>query len=116
MPIRIFTETIGILLIPSFNIISFELTLHSFLGSAYVHVCDISQDCETKLKPWGILLIPYCTLAIYFHALCLRIVSKKRFNDTNIIDKGLLSLITCSAVIVDVDWSIGVRPGAVHTF
>ena len=29
--------------------------------------------------------------------------------------KGIQPLITCSAVIPDADWSIGVRPGAVHT-
>ena len=27
-----------------------------------------------------------------------------------------LKIITCSAVILDADWSIGVSPGAVHTF
>ena len=27
---------------------------------------------------------------------------------------GMILFITCSAVILDADWSIGLRPGAVH--
>ena len=30
-------------------------------------------------------------------------------------ENGIRQVITFSAVILDADWSIGVRPGAVHT-